>query len=115
MPPTEEPWMQARLELAEIKGILNASLQNHAERINATEKDVDVIHTRVNTLSARVTSAEAGLESSREDRVKIHQKLTAVDERLQSQFSRSLQTGVGLAAVMAFLISVGSILGIGPT
>lgn len=115
MTPSEDPWMQTRLELAEIKGMLNVSLQNHGERISATEKDVETIHTRVNTLSSRVTTVESSMGHSSDDRVKIHQKLSAVEERLQSQFSRSLQTGVGLAAVLAFLISVGSMLGIGAT
>lgn len=115
MPPSEDPWMQTRLELAEIKGMLNVSLQNHGERISATEKDVETIHTRVNTLSSRVTTAEAEVRASVSDRAKIHTKIGGLEERLQSQFSRSLQTAVGLAAVMAFLISVGSILGIGPT
>lgn len=108
MSQTEDPWLQARLELAEIKGMLNVSLQSHNERITATEKDVSTIHSRLNSMSSKVTTAEEQIKHSQGDRVKLHRKVTQLDERLQGQFGRSLQTLVGIVAVLGFVLSVGS-------
>lgn len=106
MPTNEDPSIQVRLELAEIKGMLSVSLQSHGERITANEQDIDKIHSRVNSMSRHVTTVEEQLKTSQDDRLKIHRRIAKIDERLQGQFGRNLQTLVGVVAVLGFVLSL---------
>lgn len=106
MQSSEDSSVQVRLELAEIKGMLTVSLQSHGERITATEQDVDTLHSRHNSMSRRVTTVEEQLKTSQADRVKLHDRVAHIDERLQGQFGRSLQTLVGIVAVLGFVLSL---------
>lgn len=109
MTPHEDPSIQVRLELAEIKGMLTVSLQNHGERIATTEGDIDKLHSRMNHAGARLTTIEEQSKTSQHDRSKLHRKIGHIEERLQGQFGRSLQTAVGIVAVLGFIISVSGI------
>lgn len=86
--------------------MLNASLQSHAERITGTEKEVEVIHSRLNNMGRSITSTTEKMRTSEADRTKLHNRVHRVEERLQGQFGRSLQTVVGIVAILGFLLSL---------
>lgn len=101
MPPddSEVTLTSLAISLARMEGKLNQIVIDHERRLNALDKEVDVVHDRITTSAKTINEQGARLNSLGDSVKDLHQKSTGL-------LGRAMTVIAPVVAIAAFLFTV---------